>query len=399
MKLKDSSNTLTQFKNCYILRNHQIIQEDLWVRNGKFVNPENIFFDERNFADKQIDCQGALICPGFIDIQINGGFGVDFSQDITDVDVEKVSKGILAHGVTAFCPTLVTSPEEIYTMVLPHIKRREGGQHGATILGAHVEGPFISPQKKGAHPVDHMKSLEKGIESLLGVYKSLENISIITLAPEINGALDVIEYLSKKGIVVSLGHSVANLDESEAAVNKGATLITHLFNAMLPFHHRDPGLVGLLASESLPRRVYFGIISDGVHTHPSALRIAHRTHPKGLILVTDAVSALGLEEGTHRIGQEMVDIKNGRAVVSGTNTLCGSIATMAASVKYFRKATSCTIVEALEAATLHPAEALNITDRKGTLNFGADADFILLTPELDLISTWIAGECVYEAKR
>lgn len=147
----------------------------------------------------------------------------------------------------------------------------------------------------------------QGIDSLLAVYKSLENITIVTLAPEITGALEVIEYLSKNGTVVSLGHSVANLEESEAAVNKGATLITHLFNAMLPvcifdilyfdikisplphllsfqFHHRDPGLVGLLASESLPRRVYFGIISDGVHTHPSALRIAHRTHPKGNLL-------------------------------------------------------------------------------------------------------------------
>lgn len=152
----------------------------------------------------------------------------------------------------------------------------------------------------------------------------------------------MISELVNHGITVSVGHSMADLCDGERAVHHGATLITHLFNAMLPFHHRDPGLVGLLASDNLPpgKTVYFGIISDGVHTHPSALRIAYRTHCDGLILVTDAISAMGLEEGLHRIGQLEVEVRSGRAYVAGTDTLCGSIAPMDECVRFFKKASS-----------------------------------------------------------
>ncbi|KAK6632113.1 hypothetical protein RUM44_007143 [Polyplax serrata] len=401
MKPNACDDEILQFVNCYLLRRHQIVRDDLWIRNGRIIDPEKVFFDEKRVAKERIDCSGALICPGFIDIQINGGFGIDFSQSksITSNDVERVAKGILAHGVTSFCPTLVTSPVEIYDKVLPIIKKRKGGKHGATILGIHLEGPFISLQKKGAHSQSHIKAFDKGMNTLLDIYGGLDNVSIVTLAPEISGSMDVIKGLVDRGIIVSLGHSEANLNQAEKAFECGASLITHLFNAMLPFHHRDPGLVGLLASDIVQneRTIYFGIIADGVHTHPTALRMAHRIHSKGLIIVTDAISALGLDEGNHTIGQKSVEIKNGCAYISGTDTLCGSIATMNSSVKYFKKATGCSVVEALEAATLHPALALNIADKKGTLNFGSDADFLFLTPELDVISTWIAGECVYQS--
>lgn len=135
---------------------------------------------------------------------------------------------------------------------------------------------------------------------------------------------------------------MADISVGEAAVENGASLVTHLFNAMLPFHHRDPGLVGLLSSDKIPKGkiVYYGIISDGVHTHPAALRIAHRTHPDGLIIVTDAISAMGLEEGTHRIGQLAIQVRDKKAFIAGTNTLCGSIATMDECIRTFKKSTS-----------------------------------------------------------
>lgn len=174
------------------------------------------------------------------------------------------------------------------------------------------------------------------------IYNDIENVKIVTLAPEKEGAQDVISELVKRGITVSLGHSMANLNDGERAVEYGATLITHLFNAMLPFHHRDPGLVGLLASDKIPegKTIYYGIISDGVHTHPSALRIAYRTNSKGIILVTDAISAMGLEEGRHRIGQFEIEVRAGKAYIAGTETLCGSIAPMNECVRFFKKATS-----------------------------------------------------------
>ncbi|KAF4524689.1 hypothetical protein B566_EDAN009533 [Ephemera danica] len=345
---------LIQFVNCHVLRDHKIVKEDLWVRDGKIINPEKIFFDEKIICDYKFDCHRALISPGFIDLQINGeigGFGIDFSFHIDNVQhgINKVAKGILAHGVTSFCPTLVTSPVDVY---------------------------------------------HKGLESVKDVYGSLDNISIITLAPELTHAKVVVQELSNMGITVSLGHSMGNLQDGEEAVRHGASFITHLFNAMLPFHHRDPGLVGLLTSDAVPagHTVFYGIISDGIHTHPAALRIAHRTNAA----VTDAISALGLQEGTHHIGQMDVEVKENKAYVAGTTTLCGSIASMIECVRFFKEATGCSVVSALEAATLHPAQALGIADVKGTLAFGADADFVMLGEDLQVWSTWIAGEPVFQ---
>ncbi|KAG5676211.1 hypothetical protein PVAND_006060 [Polypedilum vanderplanki] len=402
VKLIEPSQRLIKFKNCRILRDHRIFREDLWVRNGKIINPERVFFDEKRQAHLQIDCHNAIISPGFIDLQINGGYGVDFSFDVNTVEsgVAKVSKGLLAHGVTSFCPTLVTSPIETYHQVLPKIKRKAGGKHGATILGVHVEGPFISIEKKGAHPENCIRTFENGFETFENVYGDIENISIVTLAPEKPRVPEVITELARRGIVVSVGHSMADLMHGETAVKHGATLITHLFNAMMPFHHRDPGLVGLLASNEIPegKTVYFGIITDGIHTHNAALRIAYRTHPSGLIIVTDAISAMGLEEGTHRIGQYTIEVRDHKAFIAGTNTLCGSIAPMDECVRIFKAATNCPLEFALEAASLHPAKCLEISDRKGTLNYGADADFILMDDNLVIHSTWIAGECVFESE-
>lgn len=144
------------------------------------------------------------------------------------------------------------------------------------------------------------------------------------------------------------------------------------------------------------KQIYFGLISDGVHTHPAALRIAHRIHPEGLILVTDAISALGLDAGTYRLGQYEIEVRNGKAYISGTNTLCGSIAPLDECIRIFKRATNCSTVYAIEAASLHPAKCLGIEAQKGTLNYGGDADFVFLDDELRVKSTWIAGECVFE---
>jgi len=161
---------------------------------------------------------------------------VDFSYDVATVEagIEKVAKGLLAHGVTSFCPTLVTSPTETYHQVIPKIKKRDGGKHGATVLGIHVEGPFISVDKKGAHPADCIRDFDEGFKTVQDVYGDISNISIITLAPEKQQAPETIAELVKRGIVVSVGHSNGNLKHGETAVQHGATLITHLFNAMLP---------------------------------------------------------------------------------------------------------------------------------------------------------------------
>lgn len=392
---------LVKFFNCYILRESKIIKEDLWIRDGKIENPEKVFYVEQLEADLTVDCEGLLIAPGFIDIQINGGWGVDFSYDCENVEegIKKVSKELLAHGVTSFCPTMVTSDVTKYHKILPQIKQTAGGPHGATVLGVHLEGPFISLAKKGAHVEEYIKVPDKGLESIKEVYGSLNNVVIITLAPELPGATEAIKELTNLGIKVALGHSTANLAEGEKAVQCGANLITHLFNAMLPFHHRDPGLVGLLASPT-KQQVFYGIIADGIHTHPAALRIASRTNSDGLVLVSDAVAAQGLPDGNYRIGPQLVTVECGHAYVTGTKVLCGSTAGLNTCVATFKKSLDCSLEYALEAASLHPAKALSIDHKKGKLNFGFDADFVILHPEsFKIESTWIAGECVYKCDK
>ncbi|XP_068228461.1 N-acetylglucosamine-6-phosphate deacetylase [Palaemon carinicauda] len=397
---KDAGKTF-QFINCRLIRGGKIVKDDLWVRDAKIINPEPVFFDEKIRANVVIDCNDALICPGFIDVQINGGFGYDFSSDIANLQeaMSVVAKGILATGVTSFCPTIVTSPASVYHQILPRIERTSGGPEGASILGLHLEGPFISPEKKGAHPLQFIRGFENGLKTVEEVYGRLDNVAMVTIAPELPGATDVIDGLVSRGIVVSAGHSSGNLDSGEAAVNCGASFITHLFNAMLPFHHRDPGLVGLLTSRHIKHPVHYGIIADGMHTHPAALRIAHRTHPKGLVLVTDAMAAMGLGEGEHTLGQFQVTVQGKRALLQGTETLAGSIVTMDECIRHFIHDAGVSIVEGIEAATLHPAQAMGIKHLKGTLDFGTDADFVFLCDKgpLKVLHTFIAGECVYSA--
>ncbi|KAJ3601086.1 hypothetical protein NHX12_032059 [Muraenolepis orangiensis] len=402
-----SDASITQFTNCRLLRDHQLTREDLWVRDGRILDPEKLFFDEQGYADRQLDCGGAILAPGFIDVQINGGYGVDFSQLSEDasVGVAFVAKKILEHGVTSFCPTLVTSPPSVYHKVLPKVKVQNGGLHGAGVLGVHVEGPFISLEKKGAHPERFLETFRGtgggdrpgGIQRLLEVYGCLDNVAMVTLAPELAGSQSVVEELCQRGITVSLGHSVANLSQAEEAVQQGASFITHLFNAMLPFHHRDPGIVGLLTSDRVPagRSVFYGMIADGIHTNPAALRIAHRAHPAGLVLVTDAITAMGLPPGRHTLGQQVLEIQGLHAYVAGTTTLSGSIATMDQCVRHFRHASGCSVPEALEAASLHPAQLLGISSQKGCLQYGCDADMVLLDDQLNVEATFISGEEVW----
>ncbi|XP_068193680.1 N-acetylglucosamine-6-phosphate deacetylase [Antennarius striatus] len=391
---------ITQFINCRILREHQLQREDLWVREGRILDPEKLFFDEQGYADQKVDCEGSIIAPGFIDVQINGGFGVDFSQpsDDANVGISFVAKKILEHGVTSFCPTLVTSPPSVYHKVLPQVRVHNGGPHGAGVLGFHLEGPFISLEKKGAHPAQFLRIFRSGgVEEVMEVYGTLDNVAVVTLAPELANSQPVVTALSQRGITVSLGHSVANLSQAEEAVQHGASFITHLFNAMLPFHHRDPGIVGLLTSDQVPdgRRVYYGMIADGIHTNPAALRIAHRSHPSGLVLVTDAITAMGLPPGRHTLGQQVIEIQGLHAYVAGTTTLSGSIATMDMCVRHFKQVSGCSVEEALEAASLHPAELLGLQRQKGSLDYGSDADLVLLDDALNVRATYISGEEVW----
>ncbi|CAJ0627560.1 13209_t:CDS:2 [Entrophospora sp. SA101] len=343
----------------------------------------------KSSPDLVIDAKGLFVVPGFIDIQINGAFGVDFSQTSADfdeqkvkADLTKVSKGLLRTGCTSFIPTLISSEDHVYKNMLPLIGPRKGNlKNGAEILGSHVEGPFITPEKCGVHEKYKFKVLSNGFSDFENTYGSeniRNSIKLITVAPEVEGVLDNIERLVKSGITVSIGHSAATVVEAESAIKKG-------------FHHRDPGIIGLLGTTCI-KRPYYGVICDGIHVHPNSIKIAYDSHPKGAIVVTDAISAMGLPPGDYELGDIHVRKQDEKVEIVGTRTLAGSVITIDESVRNFKKFTGCSIVEAIEAATLHPAELLGIQNRKGTLNTGSDADLLFLDDDLKIIRCFIAGE-------
>ncbi|GJJ77052.1 N-acetylglucosamine-6-phosphate deacetylase [Entomortierella parvispora] len=300
---------VTKITNCKILRDHQIVEHDaIWIQGDKIIDPHKFFWYQKRLPDLVLDAGGLLVVPGFIEVQINGAFGFDFSiasdPETYEQGLSKVSRGLVKYGTTSYCPTVVSSTASDYNKILPHLKPRSGSAlAGASILGAHVEGPFINESRAGSHSLDALRtSAKNGLADIKDVYgldedssSEIESIKLFTCAPELEGVADCIPNLVKAGITVSIGHSTANISQAEKAVTNGATFIAHLFNAMPQFHHRDPGVIGLLGSRMDLPRPYYGLICDGMHVHPNSVKIAYDSHPEGVILCT-AMSPLGLEQ-------------------------------------------------------------------------------------------------------
>ncbi|KRX59652.1 putative N-acetylglucosamine-6-phosphate deacetylase [Trichinella sp. T9] len=392
---------LVCYKNCRLLRNGNLLNDDLWIQNGLVVDPQKHFYNDKTEAKYVFDCENLILAPGFIDIQINGGYGINLSGNCEDMALQlnRLAKALLANGVTAFCPTLVSCAPSFYQKVIEAYRMNVFEiNDAAAILGLHLEGPFINKEKRGAHLSEYlMDGFPEGIKSFENVFGTdLRNVRIVTIAPELPNSMEVIKWLTNLGIKVSLGHSEASLACSLEAIRAGATGITHLFNAMKAFHHRDPGLLGVLASNE-KNRVFYGFIADGVHSDPVALRIAHQVHPTGLMLITDAVSAMGLPDGEHQLGDSKLTVKGHRAVITGTQTLAGSVISLDSCVRHMKQFTCCEAHTALNCATLHPSQFLGISDQMGSLVYNSIADFILLDDDLKIKATYIKGKKVWQS--
>ncbi|MFN8498519.1 MAG: N-acetylglucosamine-6-phosphate deacetylase [Anaerolineae bacterium] len=334
------------------------------------------------------DLGDALITPGLIDLQINGAFGHDFTLD--PASAAAVAAGLPRYGVTAFLPTLITSPLETYPERLRVLARlaEQGPPSSAAILGVHVEGPFLSYGKRGAHNPAYLRT--PTVESLRPLLAE-GNVRIMTLAPELPGAAESIAFLRQNGVVVSLGHSEADYDTAHVALEEGAGWGTHLFNAMPLLGHREPGLTGALLERTLPP---VGLIVDGVHVHPSAVRLAWRAKGvRGISLVSDAMAALGMPPGVYHLGDDdvIVDEVSARRA---HGTLAGSILSMDEALRNMVAYTGCAPGEAVWMATGVPSDILGLSS-KGRLAPGLDADIVVLTPDLRVRRTIICGETVY----
>lgn len=337
-----------------------------------------------------INAGGMLLVPGFIDLQLNGAFGHDFTAD--PAAIWRVAAGLPRYGVTAFLPTIITSPLEQVEAGMQVVRDgRPKTFRGAAPLGLHVEGPFLNPKKKGAHNQQYLRP--PTLEAVAG-WSPASGVRLVTMAPENPGALEVIAGLASRGVVVSTGHSMATYDEAVAGFDAGARYGTHLFNAMPPLGHRDPGLPGALLADD---RMTVGFIADGVHTHRSIIALVWRMlGPRRMSLVTDAMAALGMPPGSHRLGEYDV-IVDATSCRLADGTLAGSILELDQALRNLLDITGCSLDEALETMTTTPAKLLGLDGERGRIAPGYTADIVLLSSDLRVQTTIASGEIVYAA--
>ncbi len=348
-------------------------------------DPSDIWIDDGAVSREtgglpSIEANGLIVVPGFIDIQVNGAYGFDFTEDPSSI--WKVGSRLPEQGVTAFCPTIITSPPSRLVAAQAAMADRPEEYAGAEPIGLHVEGPYISDSKRGTHPVKYLAATAPQ-------EFDATHVAIVTLAPEIPGAVDFIEHLVREGVVVSLGHSAATAHEATLALDAGATMGTHLFNAMPPISAREPGLAGALIADPL---AYLSVITDGVHIAPELLKMVWSSSHDRLILVTDAVSATGMPEGKYRIGEVVIDVHDGRAH-NAEGVLAGSVLTMERALDVLMQTTGASLDEAVSAVTTHPALALNRPEL-GSLSLGAKGNAVLLDG-LTVVATIVGGAVVH----
>lgn len=335
-----------------------------------------------------LDASGLILTPGFIDMQFNGGFGYDFTADPTTI--WQVAAQLPRYGVTAFLPTVITSPLTKVAAAQAVVTQPPPGEpSGAVPLGLHVEGPFLNPQKKGAHNPAYLRAPD--LEAAADWWPA-QGVRLVTLAPELPGALPLIAQLHARGILVSAGHSAATYAEAAAGFDAGVRYGTHLFNAMSTIGSREPGLSGAMLTDGRP---VVGLIADGVHTHPAMVDLAWKSLGSGrLNLVTDAMAALGMPPGKQLLGDFEVVVDEVSARLHD-GTLAGSILSLDQALRNVLAFTGCSLSEGLTMITRTPATALGMADTRGSLTVGSRADLVLLDADLRVVATLVEGTVVY----
>jgi N-acetylglucosamine-6-phosphate deacetylase len=339
-----------------------------------------------------LDATNLLVAPGFIDLQCNGAAGVDLASQPERVD--EVAAALPRWGVTSWLPTVVTAPPSARFRARAALAAFDQ-PNGARPLGLHLEGPFLAPERRGAHdpallapPSTRLVDDER--------WSADDGVSLVTLAPELPGALEVVRALVDRGVVVAAGHSSATAAEATAALDAGVTYVTHLFNAMVPLHHRDPGLPGVALADE---RVRVGLIADGIHVDPLVVGLVVRAVGDRLSLVTDAVAALGVDAAGGNLGSLPVAVTPGDLSVRlADGTLAGSTLSLDRAVRNAVAFGGIDLTTAVRAVTATPASVLGLADR-GVVTPGAVADLVLLTPDGDVVATVVEGRVVHDVRQ
>lgn len=330
-----------------------------------------------------IDAKGAYIVPGFIDVHTHGAAGLDASDCSAD-EVPALSQYYCSHGVTSFCFTTMTIPEEQLVSVMNNIKDFQRPHDGAKCAGVHMEGPFLSYKKRGAQAAENLRQPDIDMFHRLNELSG-SKIRLITVAPELEGMTDFIREASKV-CAVSLGHSTADFDTAMAGFAAGATHATHLFNGMQPLHHRDPGLVGAAFAAGARAE----LICDGIHIHPSVIMAVHKMFGDRLVIISDSLRCAGLSDGSYTLAGQPIVVKNGKATLLD-GTIAGSSTNLLDELKNV-VSYGMPLEAAVTAMTESPARAIRMFDTIGSLDVGKCADLLVLDEELDLKASFIDGK-------
>jgi N-acetylglucosamine-6-phosphate deacetylase len=341
-----------------------------------------------------VDFGDASIVPGFFDVHIHGGAGLD-AMRAAPSDLPRLGSFLTTHGVTAYFPTTVAAPlDSIYTALdrlagaieQAQSDKPNNGPPVARPLGIHLEGPFLSHKRRGVHPPEYLAAptvelFDRFCQAARG------HVKMLTIAPEIPGAIEVIAEANRRGVCVSIGHSDADFPTAQAAVAAGARHATHTFNAMRPLDHRDPGIIAEVLTDD---RLSADIIVDGIHVSPPVVKLFLQS--KGAdraVLITDAISATGMPDGQYQLGPIQVEVKDGKCTSNGS--LAGSVLTMDRAVRNVTQFSPWSLREAVRAATLNPARAVGMCDAHGVLAPDANADFTVLNAAGEVVKTIVGG--------
>lgn len=342
-------------------------------------------------ARRWVDLKAATLAPGLIDLHMHGGHGHD-TMDATPEALEGMAQFAARHGVTSFLAATMSSSQELLIRALRNVRAKMGNDlGGAQLLGAYVEGPYLSPTRAGAHDAAALRQAARDeIEAILATGAA----RTVVLAPELPGAIDAIRRFVGEGVVVALGHTTASYEQMIAAVDAGASLVTHLFNAMAPLHHREPGPIGAALTVPL---LTCELIADLVHVHPAVLRLVWRAKGSSdIALVTDAMRGAGLPNGRYSLGGVPVMVAEGSARLED-GRLAGSVLTLDRATRNMAQVTGLPLEEAWVMGSQVPARVLGLSDCKGAIATGMDADLVMLGSDGEVRATVVAGRFVYEA--
>lgn len=342
-------------------------------------------------GDDVIDAQGHALIPGFIDTHIHGANGVD-AMDPEEDAILKMAKHLVTEGTTAFLATTMTEHIDAIETALTHAAQTTTPEKTAELLGVHLEGPFVNTLKKGAQPEQHI------IKPDLDLFKrwqalSHNKIKTVTMAPEEDATGSFVKTLRETGVNVSMGHTDVSFEQAKQATKLGVNQVTHLCNQMNGIHHRDVGLVG--ASFLLPT-LQLELIADGIHVSQEMLQLIYNNVGSDrLILITDAMRAKGLEDGTYTLGGQTVHVKDKKATLAD-GTLAGSVLPMIDGARRMLTLDGTTLRDIIQMASVNPARQLGVYDRKGSIEVGKDADLLIVNKDLQLIKTITKGHIAYE---